>query len=644
MTKCTQLPKTVGTLLAAIIQSIIIQPVVAETPVTITIKHFVEGSNPDTGAVDLIHRPDTVGVGDYYGRVRIGDAPFQNNRSKYIENRNFHPNWEFSRTLEADTGIIPVVIQIWDADTIQSNDDIMDLNPADDVQELVLNLDLARCSWSGDTGSNRTVASGDGDHEHFGALEGGESANVWFGIRCGPLDYDRDTLPDDEERFGVFAFEDGEWKNTVNLQGLGADPCRKTILVELDAISSTAPRHDAIQRVVQAFDNAPVPPPLASCPYADHAPAKPGIQLIVDIDDTQLSNRWADAQGNYAINTVALYKRDHFNKAREPYMHYNLWVPNAIPFPGRCCTGERNTDFITEASASGPGKLTADAAIFMHELGHALGLTHNGARGIDRNADGSPDSANCKPNYLSLMNYSFSSGLVDLTTGEVLLDYSRSALPTLNESNLSEQIPLDPTSHLETKWGDVDGDRQRGPVAQRLNWSGDTNSADANIFQTNPVSVDLNNRSIRECGLKFQDSNNDELIQPAELINDPTPGQTLTGHDDWRNLSFKGPLSETAAADPEASLTIEQTHEEQAAVQAEVQATLRCNPPKSGEWIINSDCTIWRDVTAPGDMRIAGGAHLRVAKGVHLRIDLMHHALRVSPGSRFDLLPGARLD
>jgi hypothetical protein len=33
-----------------------------------------------------------------------------------------------------------------------------------------------------------------------------------------------------------------------------------------------------------------------------------------------------------------------------------------------------------------------------------------------------------------------------------------------------------------------------------------------------------------------------------------------------------------------------------------------------------------------------------VAKGVHLRIDLMHHALRVSPGSRFDLLPGARLD
>ena len=43
----------------------------------------------------------------------------------------------------------------------------------------------------------------------------------------------------------------------------------------------------------------------------------------------------------------------------------------------------------------------AEAAIFMHELGHNFGLRHGGWPGCLGSED------NLKPNYLSVMNYDF---------------------------------------------------------------------------------------------------------------------------------------------------------------------------------------------------------------------------------------------
>ena len=67
----------------------------------------------------------------------------------------------------------------------------------------------------------------------------------------------------------------------------------------------------------------------------------------------------------------------------------------------------------------------------MHELGHTLGLHHGGQ-----------DSENYKPNYLSVMNYSYDMPWFKITNQgtnakEVWrLDYSRSALMTLDENQL----------------------------------------------------------------------------------------------------------------------------------------------------------------------------------------------------------------
>ena len=60
----------------------------------------------------------------------------------------------------------------------------------------------------------------------------------------------------------------------------------------------------------------------------------------------------------------------------------------------------------------------------MHELGHNLSLEHGGG-----------DATNCKPNYLSIMNYLFQ--FSNFVSGRPL-DYSRSALATLNKETLNE--------------------------------------------------------------------------------------------------------------------------------------------------------------------------------------------------------------
>ena len=83
---------------------------------------------------------------------------------------------------------------------------------------------------------------------------------------------------------------------------------------------------------------------------------------------------------------------------------------------------------------SGPPEASDDptppedqASTFMHELGHNLGLGHGGG-----------DNVNCKPNYASVMNYPSSH---PGSQASYRLDYSRTALATLDESALDESAP-----------------------------------------------------------------------------------------------------------------------------------------------------------------------------------------------------------
>jgi streptogramin lyase len=109
------------------------------------------------------------------------------------------------------------------------------------------------------------------------------------------------------------------------------------------------------------------------------------------------------------------------------------------------------------------------AAVFMHELGHNLGLCHGGPN-IDGCASGG-SGAEDKPNYLSVMNpdftyigipYAATPG--STTISGYRIDYSDVALPDLDENHLNESLGLQDTAHPT----DLAGVRSNGGTVFRL--------------------------------------------------------------------------------------------------------------------------------------------------------------------------------
>jgi hypothetical protein len=104
--------------------------------------------------------------------------------------------------------------------------------------------------------------------------------------------------------------------------------------------------------------------------------------------------------------------------------------------------------------------VNTQAGTFMHELGHSLGLTHGGFYYDQLNAQNPTNfvrtfEPNCKPNYLSVMNYFFQ---VDLLGPNAALDYSSQPLSTLDETSLGSGVSTSDNSNIAfttTKWYDV---------------------------------------------------------------------------------------------------------------------------------------------------------------------------------------------
>ncbi|HEV1995492.1 MAG TPA: thioredoxin domain-containing protein [Candidatus Acidoferrum sp.] len=171
-------------------------------------------------------------------------------------------------------------------------------------------------------------------------------------------------------------------------------------------------------------------------------------------------------------------------------------TPSGFPRAGSSGNSELpGNDFIVSlgpslnnALGSVPSSPFIEEGIFMHELGHNLGLHHLG----DVPA---PERA---PNYLSIMNYKYSfTGIQHAATPgsnvpvEDLreLDYSEHTLNTLVEGSLDETAGTSPLSSGYTgivRFFNGVGGNARGAEAGPIDWDG------INGIDPNPVSVDIN--------------------------------------------------------------------------------------------------------------------------------------------------------
>ena len=251
----------------------------------------------------------------------------------------------------------------------------------------------------------------------------------------GNSDDDGDALPDIWEIEGI----DLDFDGTVeyDLSAMGADPRRRQIFVEVDYLTFHEPRQDALDAVIDAFANAPIENPDGSN----------GIDLIVTVDeeieetparaDLSTWDEFDDLKGEFFGSAAERASGDDVLFAKLLAYRYGIYghIRDGGGSSGRAKGGG---NFLVTLGASGwgndpvtghdVGTFKQQAGTFMHELGHTLSLGHGGG-----------DGKNFKPNYLSVMNYSYQTGwITNDSIPEGRLDYSSQRLPSFDDGALDE--------------------------------------------------------------------------------------------------------------------------------------------------------------------------------------------------------------
>jgi hypothetical protein len=295
-----------------------------------------------------------------------------------------------------------------------------------------------------------------------------------------------------------------------------ADPNHKDIYLEIDWMAQHQPNATAVQNVINAFANAPLD--------VGNPDGTPGIRLHVQIDEQAVAHNANLAfepctgpapAGTPDFDTVknamfgtAAERADpnatNILNAKRFVFHYDLFVHNLLGLGGTSgCSELPGNDTVvslgswTVVGGHGVGSVDEQGGTLMHELGHNLNLRHGGG-----------ENTNCKPNYLSVMSYARQ--IDNFFIFGRPLDYSRSALPPLNENSLVESSGIGGSAGDFTAFGPP-------PTQNNVNASG---AIDWNLngVTTDTVSRDINNLGIGGCGA--------------------SAGQTLNGYDDWANLGY----------------------------------------------------------------------------------------------------------
>jgi hypothetical protein len=188
------------------------------------------------------------------------------------------------------------------------------------------------------------------------------------------------------------------------------------------------------------------------------------------------------------------------------------------------------------------GTTVTQAGTIMHELGHNLMLTHGGfypATATTAAALGE----NCKPNFLSVMNYQFQ--IRGLPGG--LVDYSGQRLTNLNEGSLIESASTGGLGHdLDTNALPAYGTRFFGPpnfLDQLLQAQAGGRYMKAHCDGT-PLNGDPDTVRVDAPDVTLGvDWNNDTVVGNSTASFDANfnghSESSLLGYDDWQNLNLR---------------------------------------------------------------------------------------------------------
>jgi streptogramin lyase len=357
------------------------------------------------------------------------------------------------------------------------------------------------------------------------------------GAQGNVTDRDGDGLLDCWETAGGIDFDaDGtlDVRLEVDVNGDGvidpaerADPRHKDIFVEVDWMDLHAPDAAALAAVRASFANSPVmnldgttgvrlhilrneqaAPHAAQITFPPKCSLGGPVAGLPDFDAIKAAN-FGTAAERASANAA------NIRGARRLAFHYALFAHSVYGNSGLSgCAELPGNDFVVTLGGwlqqESNGNLDQQAATFMHELGHNLGLWHGGRE------DAPGTSYNCKPNYLSVMNYTFQYDGAWVNNRP--LDFSRRELLTLDKNHLNENLGI----------GGAPGDRTAFGPPYTVQQS----------FTTVHRNVDASG-AIDWTGFGLGPDESEPGINrfPAGLCSGA--GTILKGFDDWSNLQYE---------------------------------------------------------------------------------------------------------
>ncbi|MEU7069328.1 hypothetical protein AB0B30_03310 [Streptomyces narbonensis] len=521
---------------------------------------------------------------DYYPKFEIDHQGLFDGKDDYCcaHGADFRTNWVRTATVDTSHNPVAIHLELWDQDDLSADDPVKWVGGSNDLN---LSFDLMTCTF---TGGGLTGQQGAGVPTLAGESEG-SVARGYFTITtpscvslANNVDSDGDGLMNTWEVPGRgYDFDtDGTVDLPLGDQPYGAVPYRKDLFVEADYMAETKPQAEALADVVKAFAEAPVDP------YPDPADATKtkyrGVNLHVtegeavttvnplmwrsngpgtadDFNDLKSGSPPGPCTGFFGSATDRSSPNcANILSAKRQAFRYMLF---AISFfdgstPPKASTASGSSEWTSVGPQGGNdfivtldtwdsstiekigARRKAEAATFMHELGHTLSLGHGGN-----------DAVNCKPNYLSVMNYTLQFAGRDPARP---LDYSSAARVTalgttpatvLNEASLNENNGVygTPSPARNTVYG-VGGKLRVAPATNGpIDWNGTGGDEESGI----PADI-----------------NYIQSIGPDNGgCSKASPGQSLGGFDDWANIQYNPRLNAEFFADGDRPLLPELTEE-----------------------------------------------------------------------------------